>query len=432
MTVTVRTLIGSLLVACATIILTGCSSYSCHATFGASTCTPSGSGVGGGGGGTGGTGGGGGGGTAPTVLAYNIVQTGTVNGIAFTAGTTPTLTNISGYTAPTVQVGDPRAELVIAQKQYLYGIFPAAQLLYEWSINATTGALTGLTNSPLTIASLGGMILGSAGVNLSGVVTNPSGTFLFIADDAGDQILTYQIGAGGVLTAGPTVSTTGAVQPWNLAIDGLGKYLYVTTGPEGVGAQVAVYAINASTGALTLVGSPLALNIWQLQGEPTGQFMIGISGNSSTTTGTIDDHIHVFSIMPSGATAGTLSEVANSPFLTQFSPANIAVQPNTNNGSYIYSFSSEALSYNPIEGYALDTTTGGLTALSTSPFTGVTPGPWGQFDQSGNYLFVYGDLAGSAPGLTVLNVATGTGLLTQTVSTLPLATGGYFAVTDPQ
>jgi hypothetical protein len=181
-----------------------------------------------------------------------------------------------------------------------------------------------------------------------------------------------------------------------------------------------------------LVGSPLALNIWQLQGEPTGQFMIGISGNSSTTTGTIDDHIHVFSIMPSGATAGTLSEVANSPFLTQFSPANIAVQPNTNNGSYIYSFSSEALSYNPIEGYALDTTTGGLTALSTSPFTGVTPGPWGQFDQSGTYLFVYGDLAGSAPGLTVLNVATGTGLLTQTVSTLPLATGGYFAVTDPQ
>jgi hypothetical protein len=366
------------------------------------------------------------------VLAYNIVQTGTVNGIAYTAGTTPTLANITGFTAPIVPGGDISSELVTAQETYLYGAFPTTQSLYAWTINATTGALTAVAGSPYTIAGVGGMILDASGVNLSGVVTNPSGSFLFIADAADEQILTYQIGTGGTLTAGATVSTVGAVSPWNLAIDGLGKYLYVTEGTEGNGTQVAVYAINASTGALTLVGSPLALNIWQLQGEPTGQFMIGISGNSPVTTGVIDNHIHVFSILPSGATAGTLSEVAGSPFTTQYAPANIAVEPNANNGSFLYSFSSEALSYNPIEGYALNASTGALTALGSSPFTGVTPGPWGQFDQSGDYLFVYGDLAGTAPELTVLNVATSTGLLTETASTLPLATGGYFAVTDPQ
>ena len=430
MKVTVRALVGSLLVALATMVLAGCNPYDCQATFGASTCTPSGSGLGGGGG-TGGTGGGGGG-SAPAVLAYNIVQTGSVNGIVYTAGTTPAFGNITGFTAPVVPGGDISSELVTAQGKYLYGVFPSNQSLYAWSISPTTGALTAVSGTPYTVAGVAGIVLDTTGVNLSGMITNPAGTFLFIADANDQQILSYQIGTGGALTAGPTVSTVGAVIPWNLATDGLGKYLYVTTGPEGDGAQVAVYAINASTGALTLVGSPLALNIWQLQGEPTGQFMIGISGNSPVTTGVIDNHIHVFSIMPSGATAGTLSEVAGSPFTTQYAPSNIAFEPNANNGSFLYSFSSAALSYNPIEGYALNASTGALTVLASSPFTGVTDGPWGQFDQSGNYLFVYGNLAGTAPELTVLNVATGTGLLTQSVSTLPLATGGYFAVTDPQ
>jgi hypothetical protein len=413
--------------------LSGCKeSYGCQVTFGASSCTPSGSGLGGGG--NGGGGGGGGGGTAPTALAFNIVQTGTVNGIAYSR-TGPSLANITSFVAPTVPSTDPSSELVIAQKQYLYGIFPATQLLYGWTI-AATGTLTAMNGSPFNVAALSGMVTDNTGVNFSAVAVNPAGTFLFIADAVGEQILSFQIGAGGALTAGPITSTVGGVlQPWNLATDGHGQYLYTTGGPEGSGGQVAAYSINQSTGGLTLVGAPFAFNIWELKGDPTGQFMIGISGNSLGITGVADNHIHVFTITPSGPTAGALTEVPNSPFTTLFSPANIAVQPNTSNGSFVYSFSVNATdsAYNFIEGYALNTTTGALTAITPgSPFGAVTPSPWGQFDQSGDNLFVYSNVGGIAPELGVITVAAGTGALTESVATLPLTTGGYFAVTDPQ
>jgi hypothetical protein len=111
------------------------------------------------------------------------------------------------------------------------------------------------------------------------------------------------------------------------------------------------------------------------------------------------------------------------------------VQPNAGNGSFGYSFSvnNTDSGYNSIEGYALNTTTGALTAIApASPFGSVTPSPWGQFDQSGDFLFVYSNVGGIAPELGVINVAPTTGLLTESATTLPLASGGYFAVTDPQ
>ena len=429
--ITTRALLG-LLVVLAMMSLVNCNGYSCGG-FSASPCSGGSGGNGSGGFGGGGGGGGEGGGSSPTAFAYNIVQTGTVNGIAFTS-TNSTLANISGFTAPTVPTSDPSSELVIAQNRYLYGIFPESQFLYAWSIDATTGALTGVTGSPYTFASLGGMVVNGNGTNLTGVLVNPAATFLFVADAGNGEVLTYLIGTGGALTAGPTVSTIGAVQPWNLAIDGLGKYLYVTSGIEGDGGHVAAYSINQTTGALTLVAPQLPYNMWELQGEPTGQYMIGISGNSLAITGVADPNIYVFSIQQSGTNAGTLSQVSGSPFPTSSgnSPANIAVQPNKNNGSFVYSFSLGSGVYNPIEGYALNTTTGVLSVATGSPFSGVTNAPWGQFDQSGDYLFVYSNLGAVAPELGVLNVASGTGALTESASTLPLATGGYFAVTDPQ
>jgi hypothetical protein len=433
-----RALLGLLLVVLASMFLSACKeSYGCQVTFGASSCTPSGGGIGGGGGGTGG--GGGGSGTTPTALAYNIEDTGFINGIAYSS-TVPSLANITGFVLPTVPAADPSSELVIAQKQFLYGIFPNSDLLYGWTI-ATTGDLTPMNGSPFTISALGGMVPNGIGVNFSGIAVNPDGTLLFVADAAGDDILTFQIGVGGALTAGPVTPTVGGVlQPWNLAIDGHGLYLYATQGPPGNGGQVAAYSINQGTGALTLVAPAFAFNIWQLQGDPTGQFMIGISGNSVGITGIADNSIHVFSITQSGLTAGALTEVTNSPFTTQFSPINLAVQPNISNGSFVYSFSVDATGTpNPIEGYALNTTAGAsfgaLTAITgapASPFSGVTASPWGQFDQSGDNLFVYSNTGGILPLIGVLNTTAGTGGLTESVATLPLATGGYFAVTDPQ
>jgi 6-phosphogluconolactonase len=397
--------------------------YKCGITFGASSCTPTGGGIG-----TTGNG-------QSAAFAFNIVGSGTINGISLSSGTSATLQNISGFTAPTVPSNDESAEVVVAQKKFVYAMFPLTQLLYGWSIDSTTGNLTSVSGSPYTISSLGGVIVTTGGVNLSSLAVNPAGTFLYIASGGFGEIDAYQIGSAGALTqvSGAPFST-GAFGSWNLSFDGLGKYLYATTGPEGLGQQVAAYSIQ-STGALAVVpGSPFAFNMWQLQGDPSGKYMIGISGRSSALNGLPDDRsLHVFSIQQSGANAGALSTASGSPFTTQYAPVNLAVQPNTTNGNFVYSFSVNSLGFNAIEGYQLDTTSGALTVLSTSPFGNLGTSPWGQFDQSGAYLFIFAGSAGtgSNASLGVLSVTAGTGDLAEPISPLPLdPTSGYFTVTD--
>jgi hypothetical protein len=122
--------------------------------------------------------------------------------------------------------------------------------------------------------------------------------------------------------------------------------------------------------------------------------------------------------------------------LTQFSPLSIAVQPNTN-GNLVYSFSVNDTNtgFNAAEGFLLSSS-GTLTAVSGSPFSGVGNGTWGQFDQSGAFLFDWGsflDLGTSqvVTQLSPLDVASG-GALTQPTSTLILSSPGFWTVTDPK
>jgi hypothetical protein len=180
----------------------------------------------------------------------------------------------------------------------------------------------------------------------------------------------------------------------------------------------------------------VAYNMWAVQGEPSGNFLIGITGESVAAGAAADDnHIYVFKIQPSGATPGAITPVVNSPFATTYTPFNLAVQPVEANGEFVYSFSVNAsgAAYNPVEGYLLNTTNGALTTIAGppgSPFSGVTSSLFGQFDQSGDYLFFYGDVA--SPQLGVLTAAAGTGALTEPITPISIVTPGYWAVTDPQ
>ncbi|MGC2791236.1 MAG: hypothetical protein WA899_04390, partial [Candidatus Sulfotelmatobacter sp.] len=170
-----------------------------------------------------------------------------------------------------------------------------------------------------------------------------------------------------------------------------------------------------------------------VQGEPSGTFLIGTSGQSVAAGAATDDqHLYVYYIEQSGTAPGSIMPVANSPFATTYTPFNIAVQPVEANGEFVYSFGvSDAGAYTPTEGYLLNTTTGALTVLTgLSPFSGVTSSLFGQFDQSGDYLFFYGDSA--VPQLGVLDAAAGTGALTEPIPAISIETSGYWAVTDPQ
>jgi hypothetical protein len=170
--------------------------------------------------------------------------------------------------------------------------------------------------------------------------------------------------------------------------------------------------------------------MWQVQGEPTGKYLIGTTGRNADINGADDDNLYVYAISSTGA----ITPVSGSPFATQFSPYNIAVQPNST-GNLVYSFSiNDTLTgFNGIEGYSIDSTSGALSAVSGSPFTGGTLGSWGQFDQSGAFLFVYSavdDNGTFAYTLSPFDVAS-TGTLTDPISGTSLIDSGFWVVTDP-
>jgi len=417
-----------LIVAMATLGLAGCDHYTCTngLNFGASTCSNSS---------ISNPGGNGTGGSATAAFVFAVDQGtgtgGTIDG--FTLDTSAnTFQATPSFIAPTIPDNNGGVGMVVAQKQFLYVGLGTVGKIYGWTISST-GSLTAITGSPFTAPFLGNF-LGVVGE--AAMITNPAGTMLFVSDQLQSQIFVFQIGSGGVLTPAtpPSITIPLGFQPMNLATDGLGKYLYASNGNSSThtATEVAAFVIGSS-GTLTPVpGSPFAFPMWLVKGEPTGQFLIGTSGNTVTKSGVDDNNLYVFSIAQSGANAGAISQVDKKA--TAFSPFSIAVQSNTG-GNLLYSFSinDTATGFNAAEGYTISSA-GALTADTGSPFSGLTNGSWGQFDQSGAFLFDYGSFLDLGTNTVVtqlspFDVGTG-GALTQPITTLTLATPGFWAVTD--
>lgn len=424
MTMKVRASFAALVLA--TLWLAGCDHYTCTsgATFGNSSCTATGSGLGGTGTGTGTA--------AAYVYAVDEGTTGAANGTidGYALNTSAvTFGPIANYTAPTVPLNNGGVGMTVAQGIYLYAAFGAVNQIYGWTIGSS-GALTAIGGSPFSSNAAGGYI---GGVGAANMIVNPAGTLLFISDAVTSSVYVYSIGSGGVLTEVGIFACPTGFTPMNLATDGLGKYLYVVDGTYSThqGSSIAAFSI-ASGGALTpVIGSPFAFNMWEVKGEPTGNFLIGTTG-SNAHYGVVDDpNLYVFSITQSGSNAGALTEVTKQSTIN--SPFSIAVQSNSGgNLVYSFSFNDAESAFNPIEGYAISSS-GGLTAVSGSPFS-LGEGSRGQFDQSGALLFSYSSPPNPATGTVVTQISplavASSGTLTEPVGSTTLVTPGFFAVAD--
>jgi len=394
MTMKVRALLIAIsLVVLATISLVGCGHYTCGATFGNATCTSSGSGLSQGGGGNG------------TAVAFDFFLDGSALDAAI-LDTSGNFSLINNFVSQGLPLSGSFGGMIVVQKQWLYAA--KSSQIYAYSINGTSGALTAI-GSPFVYS----------GTEAYWTTTDPAGKFLFVTGANNDEVWVFAIDqtTGALTTVGSFPTGIGfAAYP---TTDGLGKFLYVTAG--NLGSQVAVFAIGA-TGSLTPVNT-LSISIAQLQGEPTGKFLLGVTGNGANNGFTSDDNVYVFSINQS---TGALTPVVNSPFATTFTPATLAVHPN---GTLVYTFNQTVIGPSPMEGFQFNTTTGALTPLAgISPFTALTA-PAGTFDQSGAYLFMH-------PGtsLSVASVNTTTGALTSIAT--PITNAGNpvlesWAATDP-
>ena len=302
---------------------------------------------------------------SPAAFAYYENQ-GTIG--ATLLDTSGNFGQLVGFAPPPSSLQAPGIMLVV-QKKWLYQV--VGLQLQGFSINGGTGALTAITGSPFSISS----------TEVYSLASDSAGKFLFVsaANNHLVEVLSIDQSSGALAHVGTFATAGFAAQ---VTTDGLGKYLYVTAG--NLGNTVDVYTVGP-TGTLTpIAGSPFFISIATLRSEPSGRFLLGVTGdgvnNGSNLPG--DNHVYVFSI---DQTTGVPSQVPGSPFATTFIPANLAVHPN---GILVYTFNGTLNGTSPVEGFQLDTSSGALTALAASPFTGMMATA-GLFDQSGAFLFLH-------------------------------------------
>jgi hypothetical protein len=114
----------------------------------------------------------------------------------------------------------------------------------------------------------------TGGVDPQSIAVDPAGKFAYVidagSDDSGGYVSMYTINptSGALASIGPAVSTYGygvdygsGVYAGSVAVDPLGNFAYITNAGDvwdygdGADGSVAMYAINATTGALTSAGT---------------------------------------------------------------------------------------------------------------------------------------------------------------------------------
>jgi 6-phosphogluconolactonase (cycloisomerase 2 family) len=119
------------------------------------------------------------------------------------------------------------------------GVVLAFQEGYNLASKMPTGYLTKVSGTTLT-----GFFAGSAP---AAITADPNGKFLYVTDQATNQIYGYTVLASGALSAMSTPFATGLL-PQGLTVDPRGDYLYVA---NYAGQSVTGYSINSSNGTLT-------------------------------------------------------------------------------------------------------------------------------------------------------------------------------------
>jgi YVTN family beta-propeller protein len=244
----------------------------------------------------------------------------------------------------------------------------AAGSVAMYTIDATTGALTstgsingtGWINSPNNCPGL---------CNPSSMVVDPSGKFAYVVTGAaggpyGLAMYTIDATTGALASIGKIAAEA---VPISVAVDPAGKFVYVPTasGTPGSAGSVSMYAINATTGALTSTGTIAA-------GTGPGSVAVDPAGKFAYVTNSGSNDVSMYTI---DATTGALTSIGTIAAGTD--SGSVAVDPA---GKFVYVANSGS---NDVSMYTINATTGSLTqigaiAAGMSP-TSIAIHPSGKF-----------------------------------------------------
>ena len=242
-----------------------------------------------------------------------------------------------------------------------------------YSINATTGAL----------ASIGPPVSTNGfGVYAGSIAVDPSGKFVYLTnegdpwgyeDGANGSVQMYSIdGTTGALTSIGAINGNcpGLCDPSPMVVDPSGKFAYVVTGGAGIAFSLAMYSIDATTGAFTSIGTIAAGGVPDfLAVDPAGNFLYMAAVNA--TPGSAGS-VSMYAI---NATTGSLTSIGT--ITAGGNPNAVAVDP-AGKFAYVPNWDS-----NDVSMYTINATTGALTSIGTTAArTGpvaVAVDPTGQF-----------------------------------------------------
>lgn len=222
-----------------------------------------------------------------------------------------------------------------------------------------------------------------AGISPSVILVHPNHKFAYVSNGGENDVSLFKINTNFSLTEILPRAPAGT-NPSSMSMDPTGKFLYVCNSGYigGVASNtVSIYTIDATSGALSEVGQPVnvGFNPVYLTVSPSGKFLYVANGAAGT--------LSAFTIGSSGG----LTQIAGSPYLLTGSGAGSQGPPGPNwiaiDPQEHFLFVANLLA-NAIGAYAINSTTGALTAVTGQPFnTGIGPSSV-TFDKTGQYLYV--------------------------------------------
>jgi len=279
------------------------------------------------------------------------------------------LTRLSGSPFPTATSTTGASLTIDRLGRFLYVSVYAANSIFAFSIDSSTGGLTSVPGSPFPTLT-----------GPSSIAEDPTGRFIYVAFSVrsgiaplGIAVYTVNSSTGALTVVGgsPFLGTTTGGLPSALTIGPSGRYLYAASPTVSLG----TYALNSGAfGAPAFSAGLSSPFIFGVVVDPTEsyiceyQFQMGIDSDAFLT------------LVPARGGAKSAFWVLNSAF-------SVALHPS---GKFVYAGNSAGTQ---TQAYTIDLAAKTLTAVLGSPFTGGTPSiePTGQFlySLSANTIITY-------------------------------------------
>lgn len=240
--------------------------------------------------------------------------------------------------------------------RYLYVTGSTANGVSQFSVNSSTGALTSMSPSLV-----GGIASPYA------LAADPLRRAVYVPAGTGNTIYPFSITSSGTLSSLSTVTAGSFMQ--GIAVDPAGKFAFV---PAATGNAVYGFAVNSTSGALSATAqvSIAQAGATSVAVHPNGLFLYALSNASGT--------LFIYSVNPSSGAlsgAGSVSGLSDN--------TGIVLSPG---GEYLYV--SQAAPTNRVSMFGVNASTGALTSLSPAFVTVSNPLAAGAIDPTGRFFYV--------------------------------------------